>query len=269
MLLPMCDCGGGSTEGDTSGDKGGSDSGDSGDVSGTTNSESGGCDKTCQDALSALGKLMKGHQGSLYQSLAKELRKYVLTVAGNSKCVEGAMVTSGAAAGCADMAKTGSTATWNDLLNEWLNGKGGVRTFGAGSLLTQQLAGNKYSTELLAELQKKISGAGYDISPNDPDAKLGGVSKRKDPKSNILRDITGMLTDGQHGASTPEAFFGSYDQVHQVINVDKQNRSFTVAFAAYNATGMHSLTHFWPDVAQGRQMANLHQTYYWTVTVTE
>ncbi|WP_224756479.1 RHS repeat domain-containing protein [Streptomyces sp. col6] len=261
--------GGTSPKGETSGGSGGSDGGSSLDVSGTTSSESGGCDKACQDALSGLAKLMKKEQGSLYRSLAKELRSYVLTVAGNSKCVEGARVSSGVAAGCADVAKIGSTETWNDLLNEWLNGKGGVRTFGAGSLLTQRLAVNKYSTELLAELQKEISGAGYDVNLSDPNTKLGNVSKRTDPKLNFFRDVAGMLTDGKRGSGTPEAFFGSYDQLHQVINVDKRNKSFTVAFAAYNGTGMGSLTHFWPDVAQGRQMGTLHQTYYWTVTVTQ
>lgn len=268
-IMPIDGGGGSSTKKKSSGGDSGSDSGSSVDVSGATSSESEGCDRACQDALSALAKLMKKEQGSLYRSLANELRKYVLTVAGNSKCVEGAMVSSGVAAGCADMAKTGSTETWNDLLNEWLNGKGGVRTFGAGSLLTQRLAGNEYSTELLAELQKEISAAGYDVNLSDPDVKLGNVSKRKDPKLNFFRDVAGMLTDGKHGSGTPEAFFGSYDQVHQVINVDKRNKSFTVAFAAYNATGMGSLTHFWPDVAQGRQMGTLHQTYYWTVTVTQ
>ncbi|MFF4274342.1 hypothetical protein [Streptomyces sp. NPDC001536] len=57
------------------------------------------------------------------------------------------------------------------------------------------------------------------------------------------------------------------DQV--AINVDRRNRSFTVAFAAYNETGYESLTHVLPDRATGWQQGTLRQTYSWTVTVNE
>ncbi|MGW5276264.1 RHS repeat-associated core domain-containing protein [Streptomyces sp. NPDC004044] len=223
----------------------------------------GGCNGPCQSALTSL---VNSYKGGLYKSLAMELKKYVNVLAGNSNpCSEGAMVSSGVAAGCADVAGIGSTETWNDLLNDWINGKGGTRTFGAGSLITQKLAGNKHSRQVLSQLQKQIAAAGYDIDPSS----LGGKSKYKDPKTNFFKDIEGMLTGGESGSGVPEAFMGSYDQVHQVINVDKRNKSFTVAFAAYNETGTESLTHFLPDIGQGRQMGTLHQTYYWTVTVSQ
>ncbi|MEE1838587.1 hypothetical protein [Streptomyces sp. JV190] len=175
------------------------------------------------------------------------------------------MASSGVAAGCADAAGIGSMDTWNDLLNDWVNGKGGVRIFGAGSLITQQLAGNRHSLDILERLQKKISDAGYEIDPS----LLGGRSSCSDPKSNIFKDLRGMCTDGKKGSGIPEAFMGSYDQMHQVINVNKRDRSFTVAFAAYNETGVGSLTHFLPEIGQGKSMGTLHQTYYWTVTVSQ
>ncbi|MDT9686072.1 hypothetical protein RND61_28965 [Streptomyces sp. TRM76323] len=173
------------------------------------------------------------------------------------------MVSSGVAAGCDDLAGIGSTDTWNDLLNEWLNGKGGNRAFGAGSHITQQLATNKHSLNVLAQLRQQIQAADYDIDP----ASMGGRSSYKDPRTNFFNDITGMLTDGAKGSGVPEAFMGSYDQIHQVINVNKRERTFTVAFAAYNETGTESLTHVVPDIGQGKQMGTLHQTYYWTMTV--
>ncbi|MFI9628750.1 RHS repeat-associated core domain-containing protein [Streptomyces sp. NPDC052042] len=220
-----------------------------------------GCDSPCQKAIQALKAKWKG---GLYGSLVREVEKYVQIVTGDHRpCAEGAMVSSGVAAGCADAMGIGSAETWNDLLNEWINGKGGVRTFGAGSLITQQLAGNKHSRDLLEGLQEKISGAGYDIDPST----LGGRSSYRDPKTNFFKDLYGMYTDGKGGSGIPEAFMGSYDQVHQVINVDKRERSFTVAFAAYNETGLESLTHLFPDIGQGKSMGTLHQAYYWTVTV--
>lgn len=221
-----------------------------------------GCDSPCQKALQTLAAKWKG---GLYGSLAREVGKYVEIVAGDVRsCTEGSMASSGFAAGCADAAGIGSMDTWNDLLNDWVNGKGGVRTFGAGSLITQQLAGNRHSLDILERLQKKISDAGYEIDPS----LLGGRSSYSDPKSNIFKDLRGMYTDGKKDSGMPEAFMGSCDQMHRVINVNKRDRSFTVAFAAYNETGVGSLTHFLPEIGQGKSMGTLHQTYYWTVTVS-
>ncbi|UCA52728.1 RHS repeat-associated core domain-containing protein [Streptomyces sp. WA6-1-16] len=244
--------------GGTNGSGNGSGGGGGGGASAATPS---GCDLPCQKAIQALANKWKG---GLYGSLVKEVKKYVEIVAGDSgPCVEGAMVSSGVAAGCADVAGIGSTDTWNDLLNEWLNGKGGNRTFGAGSLITQQLAGNKHSRDLLEGLRRQISASNYEIDP----ASLGGRSSYKDPKTNFFKDLYGMYTNGEKGSGIPEAFMGSYDQVHQVINVNKKEKTFTVAFGAYNETGLESLTHVFPDIGQGKDMGTLHQSYYWTVTV--
>ncbi|WP_455712373.1 RHS repeat-associated core domain-containing protein [Streptomyces halstedii] len=244
------------------GSSGGSGGGSSGGSSGGSTIVGSGCDKACQKAIQALAAKWKG---GLYGSLVREVEKYVGIVTGDyGACVEGEMVSSGVAAGCADAAGIGSTENWNDLLNDWINGKGGVRTFGAGSLITQQLAGNKHSRDLLDGIQREISDAGYDVDPSS----IGGRSSYRDPKTNFFKDLYGMYTDGKSGSGVPEAFMGSYDQVHQVINVNKREKSFTVAFAAYNETGVGSLTHFLPEIGQGKQMGTLHQTYYWTVTVT-
>ncbi|CAL9419905.1 RHS repeat-associated core domain-containing protein [Streptomyces sp. enrichment culture] len=239
----------------------GGDGTTTGGTSGTSSNDSGGCDAPCQRALDNIAKKWKG---GLYKALGVDLKKYVQVITQEtSPCVEGAMVSSGVAAGCDDLAGIGSTDTWNDLLNEWLNGKGGNRAFGAGSHITQQLATNKHSLNVLAQLRQQIQAADYDIDP----ASMGGRSSYKDPKTNFFNDITGMLTDGAKGSGVPEAFMGSYDQIHQVINVNKRERTFTVAFAAYNETGTESLTHVVPDIGQGKQMGTLHQTYYWTMTV--
>lgn len=78
-----------------------------------------------------------------------------------------------------------------------------------------------------------------------------------------------MLTGGMKGFGMPEAYTGSHDQVHQVVKVDRRNRSFTVTFAAYNETGYESLAHVLPDRANGWQQGTLRQFFYWTVTVNE
>ncbi|NEC22646.1 hypothetical protein [Streptomyces parvus] len=44
-------------------------------------------------------------------------------------------------------------------------------------------------------------------------------------------------------------------------------KTFTVAFGAYNEAGVESLTRVFPDIGQGKDMGTLHQSYYWTVTV--
>ncbi|MEU2763393.1 hypothetical protein [Streptomyces sp. NPDC007094] len=125
------------------------------------------------------------------------------------------------------------------------------------------MAGNKHSLELLQGIRRKISFSNYDIDP----ALLGGRSSYKDPTTNFFKDLYGMYTNGEKGSGIPEAFMGSCDQVHQVINVNKKDKTFTVAFAAYNETGVESLTHVFPDIGQGKGMGTLHQSYYWTVTV--
>ncbi|MEU0604089.1 hypothetical protein ABZ484_38655, partial [Streptomyces sp. NPDC006393] len=225
--------------------------------------QSGGCDSACQQALASLTKKVKG---DLYKALAVELQKYVMALGMNTRpCQEGASVTSGTAAACADLMGVGSTKDMNDIVNDWLNGTGGTYVFGAGSKITQQLASNDHNSKILSDLIKVISSADFDISPS----KLGKRASYKDPKSNFFKDVQGMLTGGSKGSGLPEAFMGSYTEVYQVVNVDRESRSFTVAFAAYNGTGLGSLLHnpLFPDRAEGRQQGTLRQIYYWTVTV--
>ncbi|MFE6770389.1 hypothetical protein ACFVFD_15625 [Streptomyces fimicarius] len=125
------------------------------------------------------------------------------------------------------------------------------------------MAGNKHSRDLLEGLQRQISSSNYEIDP----ASLGGRSSYKDPKTNFFKDLSGIYTNGEKGPGIPEVFMGSYDQVHQVISVNKKEKTFTVAFGAYNETGVESLAHVFPDIGQGKGMGTLHQSYYWTVTV--
>ncbi|MDQ0595954.1 RHS repeat-associated protein [Streptomyces canus] len=88
-------------------------SGESSD-SGGSNVQSGGCDAACLKALQALKNQFKG---GLYKALAVELQRYVMALGGNTNpCQEGASVTSGPAAVCADLMGVGSTKDRNGRL---------------------------------------------------------------------------------------------------------------------------------------------------------
>ncbi|MGH4029285.1 RHS repeat-associated core domain-containing protein [Actinomycetota bacterium Odt1-20B] len=228
---------------------------------GSSGTVGGGCNGPCQSAFRSLKKKFKG---GLYKAMAVEMEKYVMALAENtSPCQEGASVTSGSAAACADLARVGSEMDMNDVVNDWLNGDGASYVFGAGSLITRQLASNKHNRKLLQSLSRKIEGSDFKVSPKE----LGGKASRRDPKTNFLKDLAGMTTGGKWGSKIPDAWLGSWDEEYQVVNVDRRKRSFTVAFAAYNETGLESLTHVFPDRAEGRQAGTLRQMYYWTVTV--
>ncbi|MER7106706.1 RHS repeat-associated core domain-containing protein [Streptomyces sp. NPDC000229] len=226
-----------------------------------------GCDQACKNALNALVWDQKG----LNKRLAVELRNYVFVLGGNTKpCVNGAEVSSGVAAGCADLQGQTSNVVWQDVLQRWLDGKGGSLSFGAGAKITQQLATGPHNQQVMKWLSQAID-AYWDM----PLAEVGGDASYRDPKTNILKDIWGMKTDGQGGHGTPDAFMGSFNQVYQVVNINKKKREFTVAFAAFNNTGTKSLFHLpdWTGIGmergQGKQMASVHQTYYWTMTVRQ
>ncbi|MEU1705251.1 RHS repeat-associated core domain-containing protein [Streptomyces sp. NPDC005706] len=226
-----------------------------------------GCDQACQNALNALVNTQKG----LNKRLAVELRNYVYVLGGNMKpCIEGAEVSSGVAAGCADLQGQTSDVVWQDVLQRWLDGKGGALTFGAGAKITQQLATGPHNRELLKYLTRSVD-ADWDLPPS----MLGGDASYSDPKTNIFKDLWGMKTDGQGGTGTPDAFLGSYNEVFQVVNINKKKREFTVAVAAFNNTGTKSLFHLpdWTGIGmergQGHQMASVHQTYYYTMTIRE
>ncbi|WP_249416106.1 RHS repeat-associated core domain-containing protein [Streptomyces sp. TS71-3] len=265
-------CGGSSGQGS----KGSSSATGSGDSPvegnhGSGTSQSSGCNTACLNALKALSERYKG---GLYKSLADQLVQYVLALAGNtSPCSEGASVASGAAAACADLRGVGSDMDMLDVVKDWLYGKGNTYVFGAGSKITRQLAGGEGNVKLLRDLADSISSSGYSASP---DAQ-GGENSYSDPKVNFLKDVTGMVTGGKRGSHIPEAYMGSYNEIYQVINVNREKRTFTVAFAAYNATGHESLLHLghiphtgiplFPDRADGYQQAPLRQVYYWTMEV--
>ncbi|MFG3003622.1 RHS repeat-associated core domain-containing protein [Streptomyces calvus] len=228
-----------------------------------------GCDQSCLNALDSLVNTWQ--KQNINKRLAIELRTYVKILGGNiDPCIPGADVSSGAAAGCLDKQGYTSDVVWQDVLNEWLSGRGNVLAFGIGSKVTQQLATGPHNTRLLQQIRERIVDADYDIAAG----KLGGDAAYVDGQgmgklAEFPKDILGMLTDGRQGKGTPDAFLGSFNEVYQVLNVDKKNRQFTVGFAAFNNTGTASLTHLLPDIGQGNQMASVHQTYYWTVTVRE
>ena len=232
-----------------------------------TGGSAGGCNRACLDAVDAITQKFKS---GLYGAMAKELEKYILALTGNSRpCAAGAMVTSGTMAACADLSGTGSAATWQDLLEKWAYGKGGADVFGAGSTVTQQIAAGPNTLETLMGITKKILASGGDVSAAD----IGGRSARSNPTTpaQLTKDLLGMATDGKHGTRTPEAFLGSYDQIHQVVNINKRKRQYTVAFAAFNETGIQSLTHLphaFTDWRQGVNGGNYRQMYYWTMTVS-
>ncbi|KQX50831.1 hypothetical protein ASE09_12415 [Streptomyces sp. Root66D1] len=227
-----------------------------------------GCDQACRNALNSLVNA----QEKFNKRLAKELRKYVYVLGGNMKpCVDGAEVSSGVAAGCADFQGQTSNVVWQDVLQRWLDGKGGALSFGAGAKITQQLATGPHNREMLKYLFQVADAADWDLPPS----MVGGDASHADPKTNIAKDIWGMKTDGQGGNETPDAFLGSFNEVYQVVNVDKKKRQLTVAFAAFNNTGTKSMFHLpdWTGIGmergQGKQLGSVHQTYFWTMTIRE
>ncbi|SDO86648.1 RHS repeat-associated core domain-containing protein [Streptomyces sp. cf386] len=254
---PLKPGGGGGTTGGSSGDRG------------TPTTSGHGCDQACLNALNSLVSTWK--KMNINKRLAIELQSYVKVLGGNIRpCIAGVEASSGVAAGCMDLDGYTSDVTWQDVLEEWTTGRGNILTFGIGSKVTQQLATGPHNTRLLTEIQKRIADADYDISPSE----LGGNAAYVDGEgmgklAEFPKDVLGMLTDGRVGKGTPDAFLGSFNEVYQVLNVDKKNRQFTVGFAAFNNTGTASLTHFLPDIGQGNQYASVHQTYYWTLTVRE
>ncbi|MEW1660341.1 hypothetical protein [Streptomyces sp. NPDC093707] len=181
-------------------------------------------------------------------------------------------MSSGAIAGCDDLKEVTDNLGWKELLAAWYMGFGGSHSFGISSLITRQLATGPFNGKLLQEVSRSVAETGYSVSPE----KVGGSRPYVDGEGgwiqklpNFTRDVMGMATDGAAGQGTPDAFLGSFNEVYQVLNVNKEKREFTVAFAAFNRTGTASLTHIAPDLPQGLPMASLDQTYYWVTTVTQ
>ncbi|MFF6960147.1 RHS repeat-associated core domain-containing protein [Streptomyces sp. NPDC008317] len=241
----------------------------------SNSSGSGGCDRACQNALAALQQNTwkdDKNEKNVHAALAKELRDYVLALAGNTNpCKVGASVTSGTMAACNQMGGNSPQLTWTDLLQLWLGGKGANVPFDANSLLTKQLAFNGHSLQIIKNLARAVSDADFGA---DIDA-LGGQDDYVDGKNlgekmkNLPKDLSGMATRGRVGTKVPEAFTGGYDLVYQVINQNKKDHSMTVAFAAFNDTGTASAFHFGvPDIKQGYGGASVYQEYYWSVTVS-
>ncbi|MFD5435128.1 RHS repeat-associated core domain-containing protein [Kitasatospora sp. NPDC127067] len=268
--------GGGCKPGDCGTPRASGATGTSGSSGKGSSSGKGGCDSACQGALNSLvhhgdwkdDELEKG----VHQALAVELQKYILTLGGNIlPCKEGAEVTSGTIAACNQLSGTSPQLTWQDLLQLWAQGKDGANiSFDGGSQLTQQIAKDHHSQEILDGLAAQIRNGNYQV----PLSELGGQNDFVDGKDlgekltkALPKDLWGMATDGKGWAAnpTPEAFLGGYDVVYQVINVSPKTHSFTVAFAAYNDTGFASLTHFTGNTGTGPG-ASVRQEYYWVGT---
>ncbi|GIH15037.1 type IV secretion protein Rhs [Rugosimonospora africana] len=229
----------------------------------------GGCSKSCRSALKGLLKSFKGHP--IHRALALQLMHYILTLYGNKFCggKEGAATAAGVSAACSDLAGDRDSTKWQDLLSDWMHGPGKTVSFGALALLTRQLAQSDRVNDLADSLMDKVFNHGVD----KPSA-LGGADDWVDGKGagligHFLRDNLGMATNGKLGSSIPDAFLGSYTLAYQVIKVDRKAHSITVAFAIFNATGVHSLTHYVPDVPKGHHLSNVTQRYFWTQTYTE
>lgn len=225
----------------------------------------GGCNGSC---VQALDTLVSGEQSGIHKQLAIQLQKYILATAGNTRpCTRGASVNSGEAAACNYLSGQSSQLSWRDILALWADGKGDVNNipFDDGSPLTQDLMMDASHKQIMANLARKIIGAGFAA----PASELGGNADHADAKSNIGKDLLGMFTDGGAGSETPAAFLGSYNIEYQVIAQSKESRSFTVAFASYNKTGVSSLTHapLVKDVPSGHAFASIAQEFYGTVTV--
>ncbi|WP_237532019.1 RHS repeat-associated core domain-containing protein [Streptomyces sp. SID8352] len=256
---------GGSKESPPKSGSGGKASGGGG-RKGKTSSKSGGCDATC---VGALDSLVSKERPGLHKQLAVQLRKYILATAGNTRpCVAGASVNSGEAAACNYLSGDSPQLSWRDILALWANGNPSLNNipFDDGSPLTQKLMLDGPHKEIVEDLARKVIHADFDAPANE----LGGNRDHSDPKSNIGKDLLGMMTDGKRGSETPTAFLGSYNIEYQVIAQSKKNRSFTVAFASYNKTGVQSLFHI-PgigDIPSGHAFRSIAQEFYGTVTVS-
>ncbi|NEB92714.1 hypothetical protein [Streptomyces bauhiniae] len=231
---------------------------------GGTSSGGGGCDRNC---VKALNSLVQNEKSGIHKELAIQLRKYILATAGNTRpCSAGNSVNSGEAAACNYLSGQSSQLSWQDLLTLWADGKGEVNNvvFDDGSPLNRELMLDKPHQAIMAKLAKKVIGADFDA----PVSELGDNEDHADAKSNFFGDNLGMLTDGAHGNETPTAFMGSYNIEYQVIAQSNESRSFVVAFASYNKTGVGSLTHVTGDMPPGHAFASIAQEYYGTVTVS-
>ncbi|MEU8032000.1 RHS repeat-associated core domain-containing protein [Streptomyces sp. NPDC049099] len=238
---------------------------DTGSLDNDTSTSGGGCDAAC---IRSLNSLVANEKPGIHKELAIQLRKYIEAVAGNTRpCTAGASVKSGEAAACNYLSGHSPQLSWRDLFYLWADGKGDVNNipFDDGSPLTQELMLDSSHKKVVEGLARKIIGADFDA----PVGELGGNADHADAKSNIGKDLLGMLTDGGAGSETPAAFLGSYNIEYQVIAQSRESHSFTVAFASYNKTGMASLTHA-PgvgDIPSGHAFSSIAQEFYGTVTV--
>ncbi|WP_053661614.1 RHS repeat-associated core domain-containing protein [Streptomyces sp. MMG1121] len=234
--------------------------------SGTSSGGGGGCDAAC---VRSLNSLVTNEKPGLHKQLAIQLREYIEAVAGNTRpCTPGASVKSGEAAACNYLGGNSPQLSWRDLFYLWADGKGDVNNipFDDGSPLTQQLMLDSSHKKVIEGLARKILSADFDA----PASELGGNADHADAKSNIGKDLLGMITDGGAGSETPAAFLGSYNIEYQVIAQSRESHSFTVAFASYNKTGMASLSHapLVGDVPSGHAFSSIAQEFYGTVTVS-
>ena len=246
-----------------------------------SNANQGGCDSDCQAALAALlGKKFvdskgnpwtgAGSEKNVHSSLAQQLQLYVMAVGGNiSPCDNstGQVTGSGLAAACNFLSGHSSQLSWKDLLGMWMNGPGGNVVFDSGSPLTATLASDSNNVNIVANVVAQVAASGFNAAPSS----IGGQADHKDAKGNVLKDITSMMTNGEHGTPEPDGMMGSYDEVYQVINVDKSARTATIAFGVFNDTGMASLYHLTPDIKYGSTAgggASVYQEFFWTTTVT-
>ena len=244
-------------------------------------SSGGGCNAACQAALKALQKsdfkdnagnpiTGAGAEPDIHAALAAQLMQYVLALGGNiSPCGGGSVTGSGLDAACDQLSGNSPQYTWQDLLGMFVKGPGGGTDipFDLGSPLTQQLATDPHNLSLLSAIESSVAKSGFTASPSS----IGGQSDYLDAKGNITKDLQGMGTNGKSGTQTPDAFLGSYDEVYQVININQRTRSMTVAFAAYNDTGMASLTHVVPDMHNCSSCgggSSVMEEFYWTTTVS-
>jgi len=238
---------------------------------------SGGCDKPCQDALNALGSQKLG---DLDSALSAQLALYVQNLAGNrNDCTPGGTVSSGVAAACDEMTGHSPQFTWQDLLMMWMDQKKGPLniSFDGGSQITQELALDQNNKNLLSLLIGQIRAGGFNGDPS----KLGGDYSHTDGNgilgktAQLPKDLAGMLRGSVSNYDALDNFLGSYNEVYQVINISPKARTFTVAFAVSNDTGMASLMHV--NMLSGGALpdrdrpvgggASVYEEFYWAVTV--
>jgi RHS repeat-associated protein len=235
--------------------------------SGSSNSGSwGGCGRSCQSAIRQV--VNKFRMGTIHRALAQQLVIYILTLYGVTGCGSRGSQSSGAQAACQQRAGKNSGLNWVGLGFMWSLGKGNSLIFHGNDHLTRQLS---RSPNVNSAADMLLDQA---FNKNLPLSELGGKHDYVDGKGlgkawQFVKDVLGMATNGLNGSPIPDAFFGSYNLVYQVLSVNKSSHSITVAFAAYNDTGTASLTHATPDVPRGNPLASVHQRYFWTQTFTQ